>query len=78
MTKGVVQMMGSSCQSSLWFMLAVALSVVRAVLAVLDPGIGIFALFDVIALFITVVFYIAIRSRIKYLGRDAAKARAMG
>lgn len=78
MTKGVVQMMGSSCQSRLWFMWAVALSVVRAVLAVLDPGIGIFALFDVIALFITVVFYIAIRSRIKYLGRDAAKARAMG
>lgn len=59
-------------------MWAVALSVVRAILAVLDPGIGIFALFDVIALFITVVFYIVIRSSIKDLGRDAAKARVMG
>ena len=54
---------------------AVVLAAARTAIAVLDPGIGLFALFDAVSLFIMVVFYIAVRANIRCFARDALLAR---
>lgn len=73
-----MRMAGTRNQCASWFSLVVGISIVRLIIAVVDPGIGMFALFDAIALFITVIFYFVVRTNIRGLARDAAYVREMG